>query len=239
MSTATVGRGEGYRSRCILPHITVGARSRGCSSSLPHAGGRCTASSGMAVEKRRRRPAHLPGGHRLPRKEQEAQAAVRRWEAASELGETGHRRKARERSSRRGGVRLQHCRSFVSSLRGSRGKRRGGGATDETKQGYDGAVGPAGDAARREKGQKTQECSTPPAFAHSTEPDAATTRGAQYAFLQIADAVLDAVAAGVGLRGQKQPDLPCLPSLCSSPPSRALGAMRGGLLRDATTRDCT
>jgi hypothetical protein len=126
MSTATVGRGEGYRSRCILPHITVGARSRGCSSSLPHAGGRCTASSGMAVEKRRRRPAHLPGGHRLPRKEQEAQAAVRRWEAASELGETGHRRKARERSSRRGGVRLQHCRSFVSSLRGSRGKRRGG-----------------------------------------------------------------------------------------------------------------
>jgi hypothetical protein len=117
------------------------------------------------------------------------------------------------------------------------GARRESGARGE--EGSDGAVGPAGDAARREKGQKTQECSTPPAFAHSTEPDAATTRGAQYAFLQIADAVLDAVAAGVGLRGQKQPDLPCLPSLCSSPPSRALGAMRGGLLRDATTRDCT
>jgi hypothetical protein len=140
MSTATVGRGEGYRSRCILPHITVGARSRGCSSSLPHAGGRCTASSGMAVEKRRRRPAHLPGGHRLPRKEQEAQAAVRRWEAASELGETGHRRKARERSSRRGGVRLQHCRSFVSSLRGSRGKRRGGGQRMKRSRGTTGRL---------------------------------------------------------------------------------------------------
>jgi hypothetical protein len=148
---------------------------------------------------------------------------------------TGARRESGARGeegsvSNTAGPSFRHC---------AEAEEKGGAATDETKQGYDGEVGPAGDAARREKGQKTQECSTPPAFAHSTEPDAATTRGAQYAFLQIADAVLDAVAAGVGLRGQKQPDLPCLPSLCSPPPSRALGAMRGGLLRDATTRDCT
>jgi hypothetical protein len=59
-----------------------------------------------AIGKRRRSPARLPGGCaatdlrlRSPGKEEEAQVAVRRWEAAasaSELGKRGRRRKARQ-----------------------------------------------------------------------------------------------------------------------------------------------
>jgi hypothetical protein len=116
-----------------------------------------------------------PAQRRPPGKEQEAQGAVRRCPPPPSLGRgaAGTRAELGERD-------LPPGRGGPSTAGRKPRERRGGGGRREA--GYNGAVAPgsAADAARREEGKKPQECSA--------------------SVLQFADAALDGVAVGVGLR---------------------------------------
>jgi hypothetical protein len=111
-----------------------------------------------------------------PGKEQQAQGAVHRCDAASELGERGRRRESGARGEetfRRGG-------ELLPPLGGSRG--RGGAAADGERQGTTGQLFLQLMQQGERRVKKPQECSTPSAFAHSAELDAATAGGGTVRF---------------------------------------------------------
>jgi hypothetical protein len=104
-----------------------------------------------------------------PGKEQQAQGAVHRCDAASELGERGRRRESGARGE-----------ELLPPLGGSRG--RGGAAADGERQGTTGQLFLQLMQQGERRVKKTQECSTLSAFTHSAELDAATAGGGKVRF---------------------------------------------------------